>query len=102
MPDADRRHQDRQPHATPAVIACPTPRPRPRELPPEAQYCPHDSRAALSVNVTRRGVCLRSESPLPVGTYQTLRLDGEPRPREVRVLRCDPREAGYEIGAVFC
>ncbi len=81
----DRRELPRQAQEAGATLRCPTARPRPRTLPDEAEFCPHDSR------------------PLPEGAYQKVRLEGEAKEREVQVRRCDPLPDGrYAVGATYC
>jgi hypothetical protein len=99
----DRRELPRQAQEAGATLRCPTARPRPRTLPDEAEFCPHDSRPATAVNSSRRGVGFIADRPLPEGAYQKVRLEGEAKEREVQVRRCDPLPDGrYAVGATYC
>ena len=101
----NRRLVERYPHVAEVRLSCPTPRPRPADLPPDADFCPYDSREATSVNLSRHGVCLTVDRPVPVGAFQVVELRvGERDLRsEVRITRCKETDAGdYEVGAIFC
>lgn len=103
-PKKERRRLARRPSVCEAQVACPTARPRPRNLPPEVAFCPYDSQGVTTVNLSRHGVAFVATRPLPIGAYQTIRIEGgdEPSREEVKVLRCRERDGLYEIAAEFC
>ncbi len=101
----NRRVTKRRPHVASVRVACPTARPRPSHLPADADFCPYDSREATSVNVSRHGLCLTIDRPLPIGAFQVVELciGGSEVRSEVRITRCEPIDEGtYEVGAIFC
>jgi hypothetical protein len=101
----ERRRLPRQTTICEARVQCPTARPRPRDLPDAADFCPYDSREVSHVNLTRHGVGFVSDRPLPIGAFQTFHLDlgGNVVTGEIRILRCEEREdEGFDVGAAFC
>ncbi|MEM7806793.1 MAG: hypothetical protein AAF561_01630 [Planctomycetota bacterium] len=101
--DVERRRLQRVDDEKQAELFCPTARPRPRDLPEDVPFCPHDRRLSTVVNVSRDGVGVVADRPLPVGAYQKLRIDesnvsGEAP--EFQIVRCEPRGDGtFSIGA---
>ncbi len=101
--EAERRRRPREAFVVDARLACPTPRPRPRDLPPEAEFCPHESCRATIVNRSRDGVRLVTNKALPVGAYQKVQVEDDPREREAKVIRCVAVGDGtFDVGAVLC
>lgn len=101
--DEERRRLQRQAKPTEVELLCPTARPRPRDLPEDAGFCPYDRRKATLTNTSRDGIGAVVDRPLPVGAYQKLVIEGETPVREVpevQIVRCEPLEDGtFAIGA---
>ena len=103
----ERRRRPRLPHVAEARLACPTARPRPRTLPADVPFCPHDTRVGTVVDRSQDGIHLVLDRAVPVGAYQKVVIEGDDGrivgEREAKVVRCDDNGDGtWDVGAILC
>ena len=89
--NGDRRRTKRTPLDTEAWIASPT------------AINAADRTAVTAVNLSRHGLAFRSSVALPIDSYFRLHLAGRSghSNNEIRIVRCDKSDDGYDVGSEF-